>query len=230
MTGCGAHFPQTASVRRFSGGECADMEIPHSHHAGSPNNPKGDSRMSSSNCIRPVALGLFLLIVTSPFACKSANGEGAGQTGAGGLSGPPVILPEYQGRAPKKCASVNKPPSAVLAAEMIPCTMDSLTSMGLTLFQDVKVQMGAPRPFVMATDTGLSEIDMNAMVIPLRGSFTAYGCRYISNMAPEGKSCGVSPVPEAKGWCWKTSFGDWKCRFDTIFPLGWGKGPAPKTY
>ncbi|MGD0735191.1 MAG: hypothetical protein ABR976_08590 [Terracidiphilus sp.] len=186
--------------------------------------------MYSSDRIRPVALCLFLLMLTTPFGCRSAVGEGSGQTGNGSLSGPPVILPEYQGRAPKKCASVTKTPSAALAAEMIPCTMDSLTSMGLTLFQDVKVQMGTPRPFVMATDNGLSEIDMNAMVIPLRGSFTAYGCRYISNMAPAGQSCGISPVPEAKGWCWKTSFGDRKCKFDTIFPLGWGKGPAPKTY
>jgi hypothetical protein len=179
---------------------------------------------------RPVALCLFVLMLTLPFACMGANGEGAGQSGADSLSGPPAILSEYQGRAPKKCQSVTKPPSPALAAQMIPCTMDSLTSMGLTLFQDVKVNMGTPRPFVMATDTGLSEIDMNAMVIPLRGSFTAYGCRYISNMTPAGQSCGISPVPEAKGWCWKTSFGDWKCRFDTIFPLGWGKGAAPKTY
>lgn len=179
---------------------------------------------------RMAEMVVFGFVLLSSFGCMSSNGEGAGQAGPGSLSGPPVILPEYQGRAPKKCASVTKTPSAALAAEMIPCTMDSLTSMGLTLFQDVKVLMGTPRPFVMATDNGLSEIDMNAMVIPLRGSFTAYGCRYISNMAPAGQSCGISPVPEAKGWCWKTSFGDWKCKFDTIFPLGWGKGPAPKTY
>jgi len=35
--------------------------------------------MSSSNCIRPVALGLFLLIVNTPFACKSANARALGR-------------------------------------------------------------------------------------------------------------------------------------------------------
>ena len=186
--------------------------------------------MQPSLSARRSAFCLLALAILTPLGCKSAGGEGASQVTVGNLSGPPVILPAYQGRAPKKCATVNNPPSPELAAAMIPCSMDQESSLGLTLFQDVKVQMGTPRAFIMATDNGLSEVDVNAMVYPLRGSFTAYGCRYISNMAPAGQSCGVSPVPEAKGWCWKTSFGDWKCRFDTIFALGWGKGAAPTTY
>jgi len=184
--------------------------------------------MHLSSALRSLELSLFAVALLTPLGCKSA--EGAGQVSVSNLSGPPVILPAYQGRAPKKCATISNPPSAELAAAMIPCSMDQESSMGLTLFQDVKVQMGAPRAFIMATDNGLSEADVNAKVYPLRGSFTAYGCRYISNMAPAGQSCGVSPVPDAKGWCWKTSFGDWKCRFDTIFSLGWGKGAAPTTY
>lgn len=168
--------------------------------------------------MRPVALCLFALTLVTPFGCKSAGGEGAGQSGAG-ISEPLTMLPEYQARAPRKCAAVTKHPSAAEATVLVQCTMDALSDTGLGLIQDVKLQMGSSRPFVYWTDAGLAGIDLKADVYPLRGSYTGYFCNLISNMAPAGQSCIKSVVPEAQGWCWKTSFGDWKCKM---------QGGAPK--
>jgi len=177
-----------------------------------------------------LALCLFTFTLLAALGCASAGG----QTGAGSkLSpGPPVIIPEYEGREPRKCASMTKPPSVSEATVMVQCTMDARSPFGLGLVQDVKIEMGASRPFVYNSDAGLSGIDLKAQVYPLRGSYTGYLCQHISNMAPAGQSCTTSEVSEAVGWCWKTSFGDYKCKLQGApgGSLKMGKGAAPTTY
>jgi hypothetical protein len=185
--------------------------------------------MILSNRMRPWALGLFALSLLTPIGCKSAGGEGAGTGSAADLSGPPVILPAYQGRAPRTCTSVTKPPSPAQAGALVQCTMDNLSSIGLRLVQDVKVELGTPRPVVLSTDDGLSELNLKSSVYPMRGSYTSYFCRTINNMVPEPTSCLIVSVPQGKGWCWKTSFGDWKCKFGE-FVVADRYGPAPKSY
>ena len=157
-----------------------------------------------------------------------------GQTSGGSgseLSGPLVMLSQYQARAPRKCTSVTKPPSASQAAVMVQCTMDGIAPTGLTLIQDVKIEMGVPRPFVYQTDAGLAGIDLNAQVYPLRGSYTGYFCRSIGIGMPTGHSCIRSAVPESQGWCWKTSFGDYTCKMHGGATPKMEQGmPAPSTY
>jgi hypothetical protein len=177
---------------------------------------------------RPVALCLFAFTLFAPFGCKSADSEGAGLSGAG-ISEPLTMLPEYQSRAPRKCAKVTKPPSAAQAAVLVQCTSEFLSPTGVGLVQDVKLEMGKSRPFVYQTDSGLTGIDLEAPVYPLRGSYTGYLCRLISNMAPAGQSCVKSVVPAASGWCWKTSFGDWKCTMNGLVPQ-MESGAAPTTF
>jgi hypothetical protein len=173
-----------------------------------------------------MALYLLVLTILTAFGCKGA--DGAGQPGAG-ISGPLTMLPDYQARAPRTCTAVTKPPSAAQAAVMVQCTMDALSYTGLGLIQDVKLQMGSSRPFVYWTDAGLDGIDLKADVYPLRGSYTGYFCRLVSNMAPAGQSCIKSVVPVATGWCWKTSFGDWKCKMQGGAP-DMVNAPAPTTF
>lgn len=179
--------------------------------------------------VRRLALCLVVLTLFAPLGCKSADGQAAGVGAGSELSGPLTMLPEYQARAPRKCSAVTKPPSAAQATVMVQCTMDALSDTGLGLVQDVKLEMGSSRPFVYWTDAGLSGIDLNAKVLPLRGDYTAYFCRLISNMAPAGRSCIKTVVTEAKGWCWKTSFGDWKCKMQGG-AAKMGEGAAPTTY
>ena len=160
---------------------------------------------------RPLYLSLLALTLFSPLGCNSsAGGQGSGSGAA--LSGPLTILPDYQARAPRTCATVTSPPNLSQATVMVQCTMDATSAFGVGLVQDVKLEMGKARPFLYSSDAGLSGIDLTATVIPLRGSYTGYLCNKISNMAPAGKSCMKSPVPMAVGWCWKTSFGDYKCK------------------
>ncbi|MGA3082140.1 MAG: hypothetical protein ABSD44_12245 [Terracidiphilus sp.] len=70
---------------------------------------------------------------------------------------------------------------------------------------------------------------MDAKVYPLRGSYTGYFCRLISNMEPAGQSCIKSVVPVAQGWCWKTSFGDWRCKLQGGAPK-MESGAAPTSF
>jgi hypothetical protein len=177
--------------------------------------------------LRPAALCLFAITLFTPFGCKSA--EGAGSGGAD-ISGPLTMLPLYNTRAPRTCAKVMSPPSAAQAAVMVQCTMDSLSETGLGLIQDVKLDMGAARPFVYYSDAGLAGVDLNAKIYPLRGSYTAYFCTLSSaSLNPGGQNCLKSAVPSAQGWCWKSSFGDFACKLqggapDQVVSVG------PKTF
>lgn len=176
---------------------------------------------------RNAALCLLAFSLVSLPGCNSAGGQGSGSGSS--ISGPLTMLPDYQARAPRTCTSVTAPPSASQATVMVQCTMDTLSATGLGLTQDVKLDIGKPRPFVYWTDAGLSGIDLKATVYPLRGRYTGYFCRLISNMAPVGQSCIKSVVPVAEGWCWKTSFGDWKCKMQGAAP-NMENAAAPKTF
>jgi hypothetical protein len=107
--------------------------------------------------------------------------------------------------------------------------MEADSLMGVGLVQDVKLQVGKPRPFVYQTDAGFPGIDLDAQVYPLQGSYTAYLCRVIDNIQTAGKNCVKSAVPQATGWCYKTSFGDWKCRMQGMVPQMEVSG-APTTF
>src|SRR6185437_11446426 len=178
---------------------------------------------------RQLAHGFSALMLLSSFGCEIACCQTSGDTG---FSGPAAILPEYQARAPRKCASVTKPPSVAQAAIMVQCSMDGLGSTGLSLIQDVKIEMGKPRPFVYQTDAGLAGIDLSEQVYPLRGSYTGYFCTKIGGtLVPAGHSCIRSAVPESQGWCWKTSFGDYTCKMHGGATPKMEPGmPAPTAY
>jgi hypothetical protein len=163
----------------------------------------------SSRAFRAALPFLALTLLALP-GCNSAGGQGSGSAAV--ISGPLTMLADYQSRAPRTCSAVNSPPSAAQAAIMVQCTMDATSAFGVGLIQDVKLEMGKARPFVYSSDAGLSGVDLTAQVIPLRGSYTGYLCNKISNMSVPGQSCMKSPVPMAVGACWKTSFGDYKCK------------------
>jgi hypothetical protein len=90
--------------------------------------------------------------------------------------------------------------------------MEADTMFGVGLVQDVKPEVGKPRPFVYATDAEMPGIDLDAKVYPLQGSYSAYMCKTITTQTPAGRNCNKMVYAEANGWCYKTSFGDWKCR------------------
>jgi hypothetical protein len=204
------------------------VEAPHSHRAGPPHEFFERETMTISHTrVRPMALCFFVLTLLTPLGCKNAGGEG--QSGAS-ISGPLTMLPEYNTRAPRTCSKVTSPPSAAQAAVLVQCTMDSVSATGLGLFQDVRLDLGGSRAFVYWTDAGLESIDMKAQVYPLQGSYTGYFCTLASaSLNGPGQNCIKSAVPKAQGWCWKTSFGEWKCKMQGGAP-DMVNGPGPKTF
>jgi len=176
--------------------------------------------------VRNLTLCILALTFFFPLGCNSSSGQGSGSTVSGALT----MLPDYQARAPRTCSAVTSPPSVSTATVLVQCSMDGLSATGLGLVQDVTLQIGKSRPFVYYTDAGLPGIDLTAQVYPLQGSYTAYFCRLINNMSPAGQSCIKSVVPTAQGWCYKTSFGDYKCRMQGGAPKMEQGMPAPQTF
>jgi len=140
--------------------------------------------------------------------CKSADGEGAGQSG---VSGPVKANTDFATRDPRQCTGFTAQPSVAAATILIQCTMDGKSTGYINLIQNVTVQLAAPRAFIYTSDSFLNEIDTKAPVIPLRGSLTAYGCSTANTVTVAGKNCESYEIPAGTGRCWKTTFGDWKC-------------------
>jgi len=182
--------------------------------------------------VTPCLFSLPLLALLAALGCNSSTAQaGAQGSGAGSdLSGPPVMIAAYQGRSPRQCTSVAKPPSVSQAGAMVQCWSDAVNSLGLFLYQDVKLQIGAPRAYILTSDSYLPQIDPAAAVYPIRGSYTYYACRGINNLVPAGQQCSRSPVPQALGTCWKTSFGDYKCFLQGNVAAEVATVAAPTTY
>jgi hypothetical protein len=140
--------------------------------------------------------------------CKSADVEGAGQNG---VSAPVNVNTEFATRDPRQCTGFTAQPSAAAATILIQCTMDGKSTGYINLIQNVTVQLAPPRAFIYDSDSFLNEIDTKALVIPLRGSLTAYGCSPANTVTVAGQNCESYEIPAGTGRCWKTTFGDWKC-------------------
>jgi hypothetical protein len=151
---------------------------------------------------------------------------------AADLSGPPVFSQKWQTRLPRECSKVTNPPNALQAAALVQCTMEYQSSQVISLMQEVKVEVGGPRPFI-PEDSSFRQIDPSSKVYPIRGSEKMYLCGpVIENVFHNtGKNCSYCAQTKAEGRCWKTTFGDWQCSL-----AGGGDGtqtqnqPGPTTY
>jgi len=147
------------------------------------------------------------------------------------LSGPPQLDATYASRDPRKCKSVIAPPNPVQAAALVQCTMEVATSIGARLMQNVSVQFGTPRHFQPETDSRLRDIDAQAPIFPLIGRAMSYFCSSVAfGLYHAGTNCAVTPMPQANGRCWRTTFGDWKCSLDEPTTDSRSGQPGPTTY
>ena len=162
--------------------------------------------------------------------CLHAGAQGAALRDGSELSGPPQANLQYQTREPRLCKPVNSPPTTGQAAALVQCTMDQDRPTGLFLMQEVMVQIGAPRNYLVDIDGELLAIDPTALVYPLVGSLKHYWCSPVGIGYPAGKNCTLSPMPQAAGKCWKTTFGDWKCNLTGPTPNQRTGMPGPSSY
>lgn len=150
------------------------------------------------------------------------------------LSGASPLLNAQQGigaqyftRDPITCSSkkapASGPPSPAQAALYVRCdpSGEGLYGGYLFLLENVQVEIGKGRPFQYGSDIGMSEIDPSQPVYPIRGSFQRYQCSS-SKAGPykRGSNCTLITTPQAKGACFKTTFGDWTCKMASVNPSG----------
>ncbi len=155
-------------------------------------------------------LCISTVILLANAGCKKEVVAAAAQSSVSDLSGPPKMSAKWGTRLPRECTQVTSPPNASQAAALVQCTMEAESRDMVILIQDVKVQLGGPRSFGEAADTGLQDLDVSAKIIPLRGSQTMYQCGEV-RFYGKGTQCSAFLYPKSEGRCWKTKFGDWKC-------------------
>ena len=177
--------------------------------------------------------GVILLIAVPFAACQQKD---AAQTASQLLKSAAGVGAPYGARDPLHCASTKAPASGAPSAEQVKAYFISAfereKSSGrlgeLYLTADVKVEIGKGRPF--ESGDGAGDIDTHERVYPIRGSYTYYRCYPLSSAHPAGKSSKKILQPNAEGFCYKTTFGDWRCSmadFHTGKTLD-GYFPAPK--
>jgi hypothetical protein len=108
---------------------------------------------------------------------------------------------------------------------MIPGTLGG-SGDHLYLVTEVKMEVApTARPFNILTDPA-SDIDPKQPVYNIRGSYAQYQCNTPDSGGggtfPIGKNCGRQDFLTAAGMCYKDTFADWHCVFNSPGPRRWG--------
>jgi hypothetical protein len=92
------------------------------------------------------------------------------------------------------------------------CQMEGIWSNDLYLVENVKVEGGGVSydPTLGAFDA----INVRVPLYPIRGSFLRYQCQdpATAYVGPPDTNCAAYNNPKATGYCYKTTFGDWRCQ------------------
>jgi hypothetical protein len=128
------------------------------------------------------------------------------------------ISARYGSRDLRTCEDTKAPARGAIPAasalKYLNCQMEYLAGGGdLYLVENVKVEVGGGIPYAaIMGQRSLSEIDVKHPVYPIRGSLLRYQCqnRLTAARVPDA-NCTSYNEPKATGYCYKTTFGDWRC-------------------
>jgi hypothetical protein len=127
------------------------------------------------------------------------------------------ISARYGSRDPRTCEDTKAPArgaiTAALALKYLNCQMEYVSGGDLYLVENLKVEVGGGVPYAaIMGQRSLSEIDVKHPVYPIRGSLLRYQCqnRLTAARLPDA-NCNTYNEPKATGYCYKTTFGDWRC-------------------
>lgn len=153
----------------------------------------------------------LLLATISIFFVLGASGAVFAQNGIG---------KKYNARDPRPCSETPSKTKAPTIAEVVASVIcNSEHEAGIeTLFlvDDVKVtQIGKGTPYKRGAYANISDIDLDYLIYPIRGSYKKYQCTLSDGKTPE-KSCLLSDETKADGNCYKNTFGQWKCGLSDI--------------
>jgi len=133
---------------------------------------------------------------------------------------PPAGANRFGTREPHTCANTKAPAGtridAAHAREYLLCQAEGVKGDFLYLVENLTLEVGAPDPMAVRERFGFSEIDMRVTPIAIRGSFQSYQCKpldaqFDSRFYNLGKNCNVYDNRHAAGYCYKNTWGDWKC-------------------
>lgn len=160
-------------------------------------------------------IGKFLRPIKANPQTNDRNNQ-ATNNGSMVISNENSVGEKYGTREPRICGDTRAPLkgaiTAELAAKYFMCQAEGEWSDNLYLVEDVKVQVGGGIPYsAIMGQRSLNEIDVRQPVYPVRGTYTKYQYRRIYNKGDKPYA-NVSNV-KADGYCYKTTFGDWKCYF-----------------
>jgi hypothetical protein len=128
-------------------------------------------------------------------------------------------------RSPRMaCSPVKSMPNREQIKMLVECDDEHASNNNL-IYLDVNllVQAGATRRYTQFADGYATTIDTAAPVLPIRGSLDSYQCAPLSKYTNKGttydtdntgKNCAVSPIRQAQGTCYRTTFGDWLCHLN----------------
>ena len=121
-------------------------------------------------------------------------------------------------RDPAACEDIviSGQPSPGDVAKMLRCKYEGEVYGELTLLENIKVVVEPGVPFMeMYNSYAMENADVRATVYPISGGFMRFVCKTRSDAAiysgNADLNCQEQTVPSAKGICWPTQSGAWKC-------------------
>lgn len=123
---------------------------------------------------------------------------------------------KYNSRDPRPCsetASKTKVPTNAEVVASVICNSEHEAGIEtLFLVDEVKItQIGKGTPYVRGVYPNMSDIDLDFLIYPIRGSFKKYQCTLSTPTNEPVKSCLLYDEVKAEGRCFKNSFGQWVC-------------------
>lgn len=137
--------------------------------------------------------------------------------GAGGAAVAQNAGSPWGARKAATCPQIKQTPTAATASQLVRCAKESqsMASGESWLVEDLQVQVGGPTSFAaMYNAVTMPDADTRKKVYPIRGSWTWSVCKLRADAKIYGDpnlNCRETPVTQANGACWQTTFGDWKC-------------------
>jgi len=129
---------------------------------------------------------------------------------------PKSIRELFGSREPHKIKDSKAPArgaiTAALAKKYFIGQTEGLSGGKLYLLENVKLEVGGGVPY--HPNLGAFEaINVRVPLYPIRGSYLSYQCRNLVTeyVGPRGKNANRYSNPKATGYCYKNTFGDWRC-------------------
>ena len=127
-----------------------------------------------------------------------------------------TINEKFGSREPRTCDNKKAPEDGAITADLAKqyfiCQAEGVWGAEMYLVDNVELEVGGGVPY-HPTLGAFDAIDVNLPLYPIRGSYIKYQCRNLqtAHTGAPGTNCTIYKNPNATGYCYKDTFGDWHC-------------------